>query len=603
MPRTTSLPTRADVDAKYTWDVNSIFPDEAAWESALADVRNALPKIEAFQGSLTGSATRLADLFELTATVNRKAGHVRAWAGLQNAVDVTDQAGVARRGRAQSLLTQLGAATAFIEPELMALSAATINQWLADEPRLAIYRHYFERLADRKPHVRSAEVEQLLAQSLDAFATASTSHSILMNAELRFAAATSSNGDNIPVSQGTFRNIMTNPDRTVRQTAWESYQDGHLSVKNTFANNYHAYLLQNVFFARAHGYTSVIEESLDENQIPLSVYHNVIDVFRQRSDVWQRYFNVRKQALGLDTLAPFDMWAPLSNQIPTIPFEQAVNIVAAGMQPLGEGYVEVFKRGCLEQRWVDVYPNQGKRQGAFSAGSAGTYPFIMMNSADDIRAVSTLAHELGHSMHSYLTWEHQPQLYSNYSLFVAEVASNFNQALVRHRLLQTHDDPDFRIALLEEAISNFYRYFFIMPTLAQFELRAHTLVEAGKPLTADRLIGIAAECFQEGYGDQIQADHDRIGITWATFPHMYNRYYVFQYATGIAGAHALAAPVLAGEAGAVDRYLDFLKAGGSDYPMPVLQRAGVDLSTPDPIHLAFDILADYIDQLATLILS
>lgn len=602
MSQSASLPFRADVDPKYTWNLSSLFPDVTAWEAALADLQNAIPKIVSFQGTLAESATQLADLFELTSGVYKAAGRMGQWATLHRAVDLTDQIAAARAGRAQSVLAKLSAETAFIDPELMTLSAETVEQWLTDEPRLAIYRHYFERLADRKPHLRSAEVEQLLAQSMDAFSTASASHGILMNADLRFENATGANDDTFPVSQATLRNIMTHPDRTLRQTAWESYSDGHLSVKHTFANNYHAYLKQNVFFARARSYDSVIEQSLGANQIPLSVYHNVIDVFRERSDVWQRYFAVRKQALGLDTLAPFDMWAPLSAQTPTISFEQSVRMVAAGMQPLGKQYVEVFERGCLEQGWVDVYSNQGKRQGAFSAGTPGTYPFIMMNSGDDLMGMSTLAHELGHSMHSYLTWQNQPIAYSRYSLFVAEVASNFNQALVRHHLLQTHDDLDFRITLLEEAISNFYRYFFIMPTLARFELMAHTLVEEGKALTADVLNGISADFFQEGYGDQIQADRDRIGITWATFPHMYSCYYVYQYATGIAGAHALAAPIIAGEDGAVERYLDFLKAGGSDYPLPVLQRAGVDLSTPEPIHLAFDTLADYIEQLANLVL-
>ncbi len=602
MSKPTTLPIRADVDPKYTWHLDSIFPDEAAWESALTDLQNSLPKITAFQGSLTNSAQRLADLFELMAEVEQVAGFVGEWAQLQYAVDVTDQTGVARMGRAQSVLVKLAATTAFIEPELMALSAETIAQWIANEPRLAIYQHYFERLADRKPHVRSAEVEELLAQSMDAFVTASASHRIMANADLRFADATNANGDSLSVSQGALRNMMTNPDRTARQTAWQSYRDGYLGFKNTFTNNYHAYVKQNVFFARARGYNSVIEESLGENKIPQSVYHNVIDVFRERSDVWQRYFSVRKQALGVETLAPYDMWAPLSQQAPTISFEQSVEMIATGMQPLGEDYVAAVRHGCMEQGWVDLYPNVGKVQGAFSAGSFGTQPYIMMNSGDDIMGMSTLAHELGHSMHSYLTWQHQPIRYSHYSLFVAEVASNFNQALVRHHLLQTNTDRNFRIALLEEAISNFYRYFFIMPTLARIELLAHTMVEEGKPLTADGLIKISAECFQTGYGDQVQADHDRIGITWATFSHLYSRYYVFQYATGIAGAHALAKPVIEGDEGAVDRYLTFLRTGGADYPLPVLQRAGVDLSSPEPIHLAFDTLADYIEQLAVLVL-
>jgi oligoendopeptidase F len=262
-----------------------------------------------------------------------------------------------------------------------------------------------------------------------------------------------------------------------------------------------------------------------------------------------------------------------------------------------------LRRGALAERWIDIYPNRGKRAGAFSYGGPGTHPFIMLNYNDDLFSMSTLAHELGHSLHSYLSWQTQPFIYARYSLFAAEVASNFNQALVRDYLLRTQSDRDFQITLIEEAMSNFHRYFFIMPTLARFELAIHERVERSQPLSAATLIQLMADLFAEGYEDEISLDRERTGITWAEFStHLYANFYVFQYATGIAGAHALAAQVLAGERGAVDRYLGFLKAGGSSYPLDALQRAGVDLTTPEPVEQAFAVLASYVERLEALLL-
>jgi oligoendopeptidase F len=270
------------------------------------------------------------------------------------------------------------------------------------------------------------------------------------------------------------------------------------------------------------------------------------------------------------------------------------------MRPLGSEYVEVLRRGTLEQRWVDVYPTKGKRQGAFSFGWRGTHPFIMMSYTDSLFGLSTLAHELGHSMHSYLTWKHQPHSYDNTSLFVAEVASNFNQALVRDYLLKQNADPQFQIAVIEEAMSNFHRYFFIMPTLARFELEIHQRVERGEGVTADDMINLMADLFAEGYGDEMTFDRQQVGITWAQFGHLYSSYYVYQYATGISAAHALARRIIAGEPNAAENYVKFLSAGGSLYPIDALKLAGVDMTKPDAVLQTFETLAEYVDKLDAL---
>jgi len=285
-----------------------------------------------------------------------------------------------------------------------------------------------------------------------------------------------------------------------------------------------------------------------------------------------------------------------------VPYHWAVEQICDGLSPLGQEYVATMRRGVLEQRWIDVYPNQGKRSGAFSTGAPGTYPFVLMSHTDDLESLSTLAHELGHSMHSYYTWESQPMVYCDYSIFVAEVASNVNQALVRDYLLRTNPDRRFQIGVIEEAMSNFHRYFFLMPTLARFELEIHERVERGEALTADSMIALMTDLFREGYGGEVQIDQDRVGSTWAQFStHLYANFYVYQYTTGISGAHALAAGMLDGAPGAVDNYMAFLKAGSSLYPIDALKLAGVDLTTPEPVESAFAYLAGLVDRLAGLL--
>jgi len=402
------------------------------------------------------------------------------------------------------------------------------------------------------------------------------------------------------VTQGTLQKLLAGADREVRRTAWESYTDAHLAFKNTLATSLATSIKQNVFHMRVRRHRSTLEASLFENNIPVEVFHNLIATFRKNLPTWHRYWALRRRALGVDTLHPYDVWAPLTKDKPHVSYEQAVDWICEGLAPMGEDYVGVMRKGCLKDRWVDVYPNQGKRAGAFSSGRPGTHPFIVLSYNDNVFSLSTLAHELGHSMHSYLTWQNQPVIYSHYSLFLAEVASNFHQAMVRAHLLEQHTDPAFQISLIEEAMSNFHRYFFVMPTLARFELEIHERVERGKGLTADDMIGLMVDLFSEGYGGEVHVDHERVGITWATFGHLYRDYYVYQYATGISGAHALSKRILSGENGAVKDYLSFLKAGGSMYPLNALKMAGVDLTTPQAVEVTFNVLSGMVDKLEQL---
>jgi len=598
-----TLRARDEMPVENTWDVGSVFPTVEAWEAAFQQVSDALPDLTRFSGHLGHSPVVLADWFEAAQSLLKNLRQVSVFAQMGHNADTTDQDAAARADRARGLMARVTSATAFADPEIVAVGFDTLQEWLRDEPRLAIYGHYVDRLERRQAHLRSPEVEALLGAVLDPFRTASATHGILADADLTFRPARAAeSAEPIELGQGNLSRLLSQADRELRRTAWESYADAHLAHKHSMANSIAAGVKQNVFLARARRYDSALHAALTPHNIPVEVFHNLIATYRRHLPVWHRYWRVRRQALGYERLHPYDRSAPLTAQKPAIPFARAVDWICDGMAPLGTEYVGVMRRGLLDERWVDVYPNKGKRAGAFSTGGPGTHPFILMSYADDVFSMSTLAHELGHSMHSYYAWRTQPIVYANYATFVAEVASNFNQAMVRAHLLATSSDRDLQIAVIEEAMANFYRYLFVMPILAAFELEIHQRVERGEGLTAKGLMSLMAELFAEGYGGEVEVDPDRVGITWAQFPtHLYLNFYVFQYSTGISGAHALAERVLRGPAHAAGEYLEFLKAGGSKYPLDLLRAAGVDLATPDPTERMFATFAAMVDRLEGLL--
>lgn len=595
------MPPRAEADQKYTWNAESVFATPNDWDAELTRIVEDLPKVKTYQSRLSEGPAVLADALAAIEELFVRAYRAFVYAGFAYSVDTADQAASAMQAKAQGMLGQVSAAAAYLNPEMITIGEDVLRAWIKDEPRLAIYGQFVDNLFRQQAHVRSAEVEEVMGMLGDPFSGALTTFTMLTNADFRFRPGVDQSGNEVEVTEGSLGRILAQPDRKARQTAWEAYMDQHVAYKNTLASNLSTSIRQAVLQSRVRKHETSLEMVLFANDIPVAVFHNLIETFKGHLPTWHRYFDIRRRALGVETLEPYDLWAPLTANRPKIPYEQAVDWIAAGLLPLGKDYVGIMRNGCLEERWVDVYPNQGKRTGAFSWGAPGTHPFIMMSYTDDIFSLSTLAHELGHSMHSYLTWSHQPLAYADYSLFVAEVASNFHQATVRAHLLQSNPDRDFQISVIEEAMANFYRYFFIMPTLARFELETHTRAEEGQPLTADAMMGICADLFAEGYGDKVHVDRDRVGITWAYFPHLFNDYYVYAYATGIAGAHSLSSRVLRGEPNAVEDYLGFLKSGSSVYPLDVLKKAGVDLSSPQPVEETFAVMESYVDRLERLL--
>ncbi len=594
-----SLFARAEVPRESTWDLETLFPDADAWSRAFAEVEAGVPKVAGFAGRLGEEPTTLLEFFQISEKLQNRLGHVLVWASLHYAADTTDSEAQGRTDRATGLSSRVSAALAFAIPELLALGTEKLQGWAESDGALRIYRHYFDQLSRKAAHVRSGEVEQTLALASDTLRSASRIHGILTDADLVFAPAAQER----EVGQSTIGKLLVDPDREVRRTAYESYADAHLAHKNALAQCLSTGVKQNIFIARVRGYESPLHSAMEPNFIPTSVFESLIGAFEKHLPIWHRYWSLRRRALGLETLTPYDVKAPLGPAPAPVSYETAVDWIAEGMAPLGDDYVSALRRGAGPERWVDWACNRGKRMGAFSSGTVGTHPYILMSYNDDLFSLSTLAHELGHSLHSYYSRRSQPSVYAGYGLFAAEVASNFDQALVRAHLLEKFkNDPVMLLGVLEEAMSNFHRYFFIMPTLARFEKEIHERVWRGEALSAKTLNALMADLFIEAFGPEVTLDRERVGSTWMQFStHLYANFYVWQYATGIAGANALASRVLTEGKPAASAYLEFLNAGGSLYPLDALKRAGVDLTSPQPVEAAFKVMESYVDRLESVI--
>jgi oligoendopeptidase F len=596
-----TLPRRADVPVEQTWDLASVYPSDAAWEAATRAAEADLEQPTQYRGHLGDSAEVLLAALQTRDRLSAEVWRIYLYASMQAAVDSSDQAAQARVQRAGSLFARLGAASAYIEPELLSLAPEHIGRFLADSSELAVYEHYFDRLERRRPHVRSAEVEEILADSGPLADAHEHTYRVLTNAEIDMGTIPGEDGGEVAVIQGNVDDLKRSTDPAVRRAAWEHYADAYLRVRNTLAGTLAGAVRRDVFNARARRYPSAVDAALEQSYLPRQVYDTLIATIRRHYPLWHRFWDIKRRAIGVEQLHTYDTFAPLTRSERTIPFGAAGEIILTGLAPMGEEYVAVLRRGLTQERWVDWAVNQSKSSGAFSTGAPGTHPFILQSYCNGLLNVSTLAHELGHSMHSHFTWGTQPVVYSSYGMFVAETASNFHQALLRAHLLQTETEPDFLLEVLNETVNNFHRYFFIMPILSQFEVAIHAQVERGEGLTAEGMSGTLLELFREGYGPKVVLDEARIGIVWAQFGHLFANFYVHQYALGIAAANALADGVLREGRPAAERYIAFLKAGDSVYPLDALQIAGVDLTSPEPVERAFAVLENAVNRLDELV--
>ena len=596
----TAVPPRAEVPVEETWALETVFATDDAWEAAFNDSGERLREVEAFRGRIADgppsllAALRAAD--ELTEAVSK----VLVYALLRRSEDATNTRSGEMADRAIGLASRAEAAGSFLGPEIAAVSDETIADWIGQEPGLEPYRHALTRITRLRAHIRSVEVEEVLARAGEMAAASEITQSVLEDGELPLGQITDESGQSVRLAQGNLNRFLDSANRRVRQEAWEQSADAYLAFRNTFAATLAGAVKRDVFYARARGYDSSLEAALAGDNIPTDVFYNLLDTVWKHLPVWHRYFSVRRRLLGLPEgdLHGYDLEAPLAEQ-PSFPWEQGVETILASLAPLGAEYVAEVRRGMAE-RWTDRGANLGKGGGAFSSGTFGTEPFISMTWQDTLTSVSTLAHELGHSMHSLLTWQNQPVTYARYGMSAAETASNLNQALMGAHMLAERDDRDWTIAVIEERMANYMRYLFTMPILARFELAAHERVEAGGALSADWMSQTLLGFYREGYGPEVVIDPPRMGITWARFSHLFMNFYVFQYGIGIAAAAALSEAILTEGEPARERYLTFLRAGGSVDPIDALRDAGIDMSSPEPIERAFALLSRYVDRLEEL---
>lgn len=596
-----TLPKREEVEQKYKWKLEDIFKTDEEWEKEYEEISALLPKVEQFKGKLGNSADTLFQALQLKDEVSMRLGKVYVYAHMRNDEDTNNSHYQALNDRAALLATEYSSRLSFFLPELLAIKEETLKQFVEGHKELALYKQVFEEINAQRPHVLDAEKEQILAEVSDVTRSSSQTFGMLNNADLKFPSIQDEDGEEVEVTHGRYIRFMESEDHRVRKDAFKAVYETYGSFKNTFSSTLNGTIKKDNFYAKVRKYHSARHAALSNNHIPETVYDQLIEVIHERMDLMYRYVNIRKKALGLEELHMYDLYTPMVKNIDyKVTYEEAKEIILKGLHPLGEEYQSILKE-AFENGWIDVVENVGKRSGAYSSGSYGTNPYILLNWQDNVNNLFTLAHELGHSVHSYYTRKYQPYPYGDYSIFVAEVASTCNEALLNDYLLKTETDPLKRLYLLNYYLETFRATVYRQTMFAEFEHLIHEQAANGIPLTADHLTKEYYELNKQYFGDEIVIDEE-IGLEWARIPHFYYNYYVYQYATGFSAATALSNQILTEGEPAVRRYIDqFLKAGSSDYPIEVLKKAGVDMTKKEPIEQALDVFEQRLNEMEQLL--
>ena len=603
-PSTTRPRTRADIPDADKWDLSDIYADWTAWDADRVELEKLIDEYAAFKGTLAQSADRLRAAFQLSDRLGQIAYTVYFFPSLCHDEDQRDNQVNARKQQIQALMARWQQATSWFNPELLTLPLETIRGWMAADPALAVYRFAIEEVFRQQEHVLNEQGEQLLSLSNRLSGAPGEIYNALSTADVKFPDVTFSTGEVLPMSYGQYRAVLaTNRHQPDRRAAFLGHYGSYAANINTYAALYHGVCQRDWFHARSRGYGSALEAALHGNAIPRSVVDNLIAATRRGVEPLQRYHRLRRRALKLDRYFPYDFSIPLVDWNRRYAYPDVLEPIVASVAPLGEAYQARMWRGFRE-RWIDVYENDGKRSGAYSAPVYGVHPYMLMNWADTLDDVFTLAHEMGHSMHTMLSHERQPFVYADYTIFVAEVPSTLSEALLLEHLLERATDRDERVVLLQHAIDNITSTFYTQVMFADFELAAHTKIEQDEPVTAEVLSALYKECSEAYYGDSVDSE-ELTPITWARIPHFFNSpYYVYQYATCFASAAKLAAEIAGPSAAASQarhRYLELLSAGGSDHPMTLLKTAGVDLAAPETVQAVVHQLGVLVSRLEELV--
>lgn len=597
----TELITRQEVPLEKTWRLEDIFATDEAWDAEFIAVSDLVKDVDKFSGRLHESAENVLQALQARDEVYERAMKLYTYAHMRYDQDTTNSFYQGMNGRIQSLAATLSAKLAYLTPELLALDEATLQDFLQQNDKLALYRQHLAEIAQERKHTLPKEQEEILAQLAEVTSASSQTFGMLNNADLTFPLVTDPDGNEVRLTHGNYIKMLESSNRTVREQAFKAMYETYGNFKNTFASTLIGQVKRDNVNARIRNYDSARHAAMAANFIPENVYDQLIATINKNLPLLHRYVALRKKVLGVDELHMYDLFTPLVPEVEMpMPYEKAEQILVDSLAPLGEEYQAIVKEG-LANRWVDVMENKGKRSGAYSSGAYGTNPYILMNWQDNVNNLFTLTHEFGHSVHSYYTRKTQPYIYGDYSIFVAEVASTCNEELLNDYLLKTVTDDQQRIYLLNLWLDGFRSTVFRQTMFAEFELMIHKADQQGEALTADSLTEMYYDLNKKYFGDAVVVDQE-IGLEWSRIPHFYYNYYVYQYATGQSAAVSLSKQILEEGEPAVKRYIEnFLQAGCSDYPINVLQAAGVDMSTAKPIEDACAVFEARLNELEQLI--
>ncbi len=590
---------RSEQRREDTWSTEDLYPSDAAWREAFEAIKREAPALARYQGRLAESGETLYAYLQEKEKLEETAEQLYVYTMLKSDEDTGNSVYQGMKGQMLSWLAQWQQEMAFETPELIRLSQETLEKFYQEKPELALYRRALEVVLRRKAHVLSQPEEALLAGAGELGDAPDQIYNVLANADLSFPSAQDVTGKLHPLTNGSYGTLMHSQDAELRRDTFRNLYTVYGQFANTMAATLNGHVKQNVFFARARKYGSCLEAALDRTEVPVSVYHQLVDSMHRHMDAMYRYMKLRKKALGVEELHMYDIYVPMVKDLKLdIPFEQARREVVDAMAVLGTEYQEVLKKS-FEQRWMDIYENEGKRSGAYSCG-AKVHPFVLLNQKDTLDSEFTLAHEMGHAMHSYLSNANQPPVYADYVLFVAEVASTCNEALLMNYLLSRTEDKKMRAYLINYFLEQFRTTMYRQTMFAEFEEQIHRMAEEGETLTADVLKKTYYSLNQLYYGPDVVMDEE-IAIEWARVPHFYMNFYVYQYATGFAAAIALSRKILTEGQPAVERYLQFLKGGCSADPITLLKTAGVDMTTSEPVDQALRYFGELIEEMEGLL--
>ena len=591
-----ALPKRDEIETKYTWDLTDIYADDQAWEKAYVEAEEMLKKAPGFLGKVTSDAKTLYECLELETELGKIIGRLHIYAYLKKDLDNRSSEYQAMCDRAAMLGSKIAAAFSFVEPELVQLEDDKLLELSKQFPKTDVYDFYIKEVIRSKKHIRSAEVEEVLAQSSMMARGADSIFTMLNDADLTYGTVKDEDGNEVVLTKQRFAKFLDSPNRQVRHDAYYTFYKAYQDHINALGASLSASVNKDLFYVNARRYESCLHSALDNYNIPTDVYHTLINTTEKNMSALHKYTEIRKRILKLDEINAWDMMVPLFPERDfDIPYEEAVEEILKAVQPLGDRYVELLKKG-FTSRWIDVYETEGKGSGAYSTGIYNVHPYVLMNYNDTLDNMFTLAHEMGHALHSYFSNEAQHYTKSHYSIFVAEVASTLNEGLLQQHLLKKAESKIDKLYLLNRHIDNTWGTYFYQVLLGTFELKIHELVEHGQALSPEIMNEMYAELIKKYYGPAFSFD-EYSAIKWCRIPHFYRMYYVYQYATSYAASQAILDKFLAGESGIIEKYLTLLASGGNDFPIEQLKICGVDMTTPSPFEATIKLFSDQVDEM------